>query len=147
MSCSMTKPTKWLVHLAKTLISLCICAVWSESSLCAQWVATDPRFLHGDSEDSDLWSDWADAQADLSLRWVHRSFCLFCHAAAHKTVLRTWFYLLEKTNIKYVQMFNRPFPGRNYSGYLHEIHSFAHCGHFLFCHFRRCYSKYLQNKR
>ena len=27
-------------------------------------------------------SDWADAQADLSLRWVHRSFCWFCHEAA-----------------------------------------------------------------
>ena len=27
--------------------------VWSESSLCAQWVAKDPRFLHADSEDSD----------------------------------------------------------------------------------------------
>ena len=30
-----------------------------------------------------LWSDWAGAQADLSLRWAHRSFCWFCHAAAH----------------------------------------------------------------
>ena len=29
-----------------------------------------------------LWSDWADAQADLSLRWVHRSFCCFCHDVA-----------------------------------------------------------------
>ena len=27
--------------------------VWSESSLCAQWVAKDPSFLHADSEDSD----------------------------------------------------------------------------------------------
>ena len=27
--------------------------VWSESSLCAQWVAKDPRFLHADSQDSD----------------------------------------------------------------------------------------------
>ena len=26
-----------------------------------------------------LWSDWADAQADLSLRWAQRSFCWFCH--------------------------------------------------------------------
>ena len=35
-------------------------------------------FLHADSE------DWADAQAaDLSLRWVQRSMCWFCHAAAH----------------------------------------------------------------
>ena len=30
-----------------------------------------------------LWSDWADAQADLSLRWVHMSVCWFCHKAAH----------------------------------------------------------------
>ena len=29
-----------------------------------------------------LWLDWADAHADLSLRWVHRSFCWFCHAVA-----------------------------------------------------------------
>ena len=26
-----------------------------------------------------LWSDWADAQADLSLCWAHMSFCWFCH--------------------------------------------------------------------
>ena len=30
-----------------------------------------------------LWSDWADAQADLSLHWVHMPFCWFCHDAAH----------------------------------------------------------------
>ena len=29
-----------------------------------------------------LWSDWSGAQADLSLRWVHRSFCWFYHEAA-----------------------------------------------------------------
>ena len=28
------------------------------------------------------WSDWADAQADLSLRWVH-SHCWFCYEVAH----------------------------------------------------------------
>ena len=28
------------------------------------------------------WSDWVDAQADLSLRWAHRSFCWFCHVEA-----------------------------------------------------------------
>ena len=28
-------------------------------------------------------SDWADAQADLSLRWAHRLVCRFCHVAAH----------------------------------------------------------------
>ena len=89
MSRSMTKPTNWPVRLAKTQISLGIQPVWSESSLCAQWVAKDPRFLHADSED---WSEWADAQADLSLRirpvWsesslgAHVIFLWFCHAAA-----------------------------------------------------------------
>ena len=41
------------VRPAKTQISLSIRQVWSESSLCAQWVAKDPSFLHADSEDSD----------------------------------------------------------------------------------------------
>ena len=38
---------------AKTQISLGIRPVWSESSLCAQWVAKDPSILHADSEHSD----------------------------------------------------------------------------------------------
>ena len=52
---STTKPTKWPVRPAKTQISLGIHPVWSESSLLSA------RF----------WSDWADAQADLSLRRAH----------------------------------------------------------------------------
>ena len=36
-----------------------------------------------------LWSDWADAQAGLSLRWVHRSTCWFCHTAANLQCLET----------------------------------------------------------
>ena len=54
--------------LRKTQISLGIRPLWSESLLCAQWVAKDSVLLQADSED---WSDWADAQADLSLRWAH----------------------------------------------------------------------------
>ena len=53
---------------------LVIRPVWSESSLCVQWVAKGPRFLHADSED---WSDWAYAQADLSIRYVHTHFVGF----------------------------------------------------------------------
>ena len=53
MSRLLTKPTKWHVRPAKTPISLGIRTVWSESSLCAQWVAKDLSFLHADSEDSD----------------------------------------------------------------------------------------------
>ena len=48
-----SKPTEWHVRPAKTQISLGIHPAWSESSLCAQWVAKDPSFLHADSEDSD----------------------------------------------------------------------------------------------
>ena len=62
------------VRPAKTQISMGIHPVWSESSLCTQWVAKDSSFLHADSED---WSDWADAQPDLSLRWAHTHFVGF----------------------------------------------------------------------
>ena len=45
--------------LRKTQISLGIRPVWSDSLLCAQWVAKGSVPLQG------------DAQADLSLRWAH----------------------------------------------------------------------------
>ena len=63
------KTNKMSVRPAKTQISLGICPVWSESSICTQWVAKDPSFLHADSEDSD--------QTDLSLRWTHSQFVGF----------------------------------------------------------------------
>ena len=57
---------------ARTQISLGIRPVWSESSLCAQWVAKDPRFRYADSEVSDqtgrmprrIWvfaGDWSES--------------------------------------------------------------------------------------
>ena len=53
----MTKPTKWSVHPAKTQISLGV------------------RYpLSGQQRP---WSDWADAQADLSLCWAHTHFVGF----------------------------------------------------------------------
>ena len=67
------------VRPAKTQITLGIRPVWSEASLCAQWVAKDPSFLHADSEDSDqtgrirpVWSE--------SLLGV-QPLCWFCHVA------------------------------------------------------------------
>ena len=42
------------------------------------WVLSYPL-----SAQQRLWSDWADAQADLSLRWATMSFCWFCRAVAH----------------------------------------------------------------
>ena len=58
-------------------------------ALWAQSVAKDPIFLHADRQRR-LWSDWADAQADLSLRWAHMPFCWFCHAAAYMKDHYTW---------------------------------------------------------
>ena len=49
----MTKPTKWHLCPVNTQISLGIRQVWSESLMCAHWVAKDPMFVHADSEDSD----------------------------------------------------------------------------------------------
>ena len=64
------KTNKMSVLPAKTRISLGIRPVWSESSLCAQWVAKDPSFLHADSEDSDQTGRiWVFAGRTLIL-WV-----------------------------------------------------------------------------
>ena len=48
----MTKPTKW-VCAKRRLRSAWASAQSDQSSICAQWVAKDPRFLHADREDSD----------------------------------------------------------------------------------------------
>ena len=75
LSCLMTKPTKWRVHPAKTQISLGICPVWSES-----WLSVWSKFgslSYPLSAQRSLWSDWADAQADQSLRWAHTHFVGF----------------------------------------------------------------------
>ena len=74
MSRLMSKPTKWLCTQQRLRL------VWAstqsdQSSRCTQWVAKEPNFLHADSKDSD--------QTDLSLRWAHKTFCWFCHEAAH----------------------------------------------------------------
>ena len=64
------KTNKVTLRPAKTQISLGIRPVWSESSLCAQWVDEDPHVLHADSEDS-------DQPGHPSLRWAHMPFVGF----------------------------------------------------------------------
>ena len=54
------KTNKMTVRPAKTQNTPC--------SSCGQW---------------SLWSDWVDAQVDLSLRWAHMPVCWFCYVAAH----------------------------------------------------------------
>ena len=100
MSHCMTKPTKWQCspsensdkpgHLP-SLISLRypMKKHWALNYLLsAQWR---------------LWSDWADAQADPSLRWEHMSFCWFCRAVVPITffhhIQTYWFYLSDQISV------------------------------------------------
>ena len=52
----------------------------SDQSLPSAWRKLGS--LATNSAHSEDWSDGADAQADPSLCWVHRSFCWFWHKAA-----------------------------------------------------------------
>ena len=63
----------------KTQISLSICPVWS---VFADRMKKALVLSYPLSAQQRLWSDWADAQADLSLCWAQMPFCSFCHEAA-----------------------------------------------------------------
>ena len=60
--------SKLHVRPTKTQMSLRILAVLPESLQSTQWVAKDKE---SSGEQWRLWSDCADAQSDLSLRWAH----------------------------------------------------------------------------
>ena len=75
----MTNPTKWSVRPAQIQISLGIPPVWSVFAVHSMGSWGPNVSSCGQRR---LWSDWADSQADLRLRWAHRSFCWFCLAAA-----------------------------------------------------------------
>ena len=66
---------------AMTQISLGIRPVWSESSLCAQWVAEDPVFLHVDSQDSDQ-TGWMPKLIWVFGRCIVILLVLSCHEVA-----------------------------------------------------------------
>ena len=68
------KINKVSVRPAKTQISLGIRPVWSESSL-STWRKLG--FLATHWAHSEDWSDCADTQADLILRWAHTHFVRF----------------------------------------------------------------------
>ena len=102
----MTKPTKWHMRPAKSQISLGTCPVWSESSLSA-WrklgsLATD--WVH-----SKEWSDWADAQAELSLCWDNRSFCWFYHTRPLNFVCKKYKQVMQKFIFARFVFLFRPF--------------------------------------
>ena len=121
----MTKATKWHVRPAKTQISLGIHTVWSESSLCAQWVAKDPSCLHADSEDSDqtgrmprlIWVFAGRIVILYVLSWGDMS--RICHVSqvwlwGNKYVtarfVQTWYQCLSAThfNVHFLELTARP---------------------------------------
>ena len=84
------------VHPAKTQISLGIRQVWSESLLCAQWVAKDPRFINVDSVDSD------------QTRWMPRLIWILtgrtCHFVGYVMWWLMWLYCLSQGTANLTEM-------------------------------------------
>ena len=70
--------------------------LWSQSSLSA-WRTLGP-YSHPLSAQRRLWSDWMDAQSDMSLCWVHISFCWFCHASAQMVLMNTAIFSFSNTD-------------------------------------------------
>ena len=108
----MTKPIKWHVRPVKTQISLGIRPVWSESSLCAQWVAKDSSFLHMDSEDDSDQTGRTTTLLVLSWGGSYQSFYFFntfrsvllsrlhCrdNQKLQRAIMRNWIELFPKAN-------------------------------------------------
>ena len=69
-----TETNKMVCAPVKTQISLGICPVWSVFVLHSVVNQGSKVASCGQQR---LWLDWADAMADLSLRWTLRSFCWF----------------------------------------------------------------------
>ena len=72
----MTKQTKWHVRSLKTLISLGIRPVWSESSLSA-WRKIATKRTAKTLTKFDGWPGWSESSLDA------QSFSWFCHEATH----------------------------------------------------------------
>ena len=69
MSCARSKDPDQSVHPPSLTRDYAMCSIGSLGIKVSAF----------DSEDCSV---WANAQADLSLRWLHRSFCWFCPAQA-----------------------------------------------------------------
>ena len=87
---------------AKTLFNMGICRVWSESSV-SSWRKFGSLATHwAHSED---WSDWADAQADLSFSWAHSQIVdvvMLRLFAIHNTDPHFYSFITQKSNDVYI---------------------------------------------
>ena len=88
LSCLMTKPTKWLCAQPEdsdqpghppSLIR--VFAVRMKKAWVLSYTLSAQRRL---------WSDWADARADLSIRWAHSHFVGFVMSWLNWQLLRSW---------------------------------------------------------
>ena len=80
---------------AKIQISLCIHAVWSNSSPGAFWLGMDRVSI---CEQGKVWPDYANAQAILTLRWAHEFICTFFCCFFWKLQLKWWSTLMLFVN-------------------------------------------------
>ena len=117
LSCSMTKTTKWSVRPAKTLISLGIRPVWSESLLCAQLVAKDPKLLHTNSEDFN-WLGECPGWSESSLGTQVILLVLSCSSSCRRNS-RT--VCLSKVTAPIWMIINKRNVGLLFEKYMHRV--------------------------
>ena len=79
------RPAKTQISLGIHSVDIHLCCM-HEKALCP-WLSQEAQ--------GRLWSDWMDAQANLSLCWEHRSFCLFCCAVPHFQVKGCLVYFMN----------------------------------------------------
>ena len=94
----MTKPTKWMCA-QRRLRSAWASAKSVQGLRCAPngSLRTQAFFMRTAKTLIRL-----DAQADLSLRWAHKSFCWFCHEAARIVLLPCQTFVLQtETDYRY----------------------------------------------
>ena len=74
-------PLLWSEPAEQRLRSACTSTQYGKGSLYPSLRSLNA--VEGTCDQRRLWSDCANAQADLSLRWSHKSYGRFCNALAH----------------------------------------------------------------
>ena len=95
LSHDMTKPTNW-VCTQRRIRSVWASAQSDQSSLCAQWIAKDPRFLHVDSKDSEqTWRMprliWVFAGSTLTLLVLSCCGSFYPQLSCSLYIIYTWY--------------------------------------------------------
>ena len=130
----MTKPTKWPLRPAKTQISLCICTVWSESSLSA-WTNIGSSATHWALyEDSDqtrmprliwIFAGHKGHSVGFVMRWLTFRKCILIFASGLRNKPHFWrpcsLALWLQSQGSLVRA-----PALPYTGYTCNLHRISH---------------------